>query len=90
VKKTDPAVASLFFDYAALEAATATVENARQLLDLAVKFGCPMDKVLPLYGQIDHAIHLALAKKLSFYGMLGLCVIVFMIYSVKRRWIRAY
>jgi len=90
VKKTDPAVASLLFDYAALEAATATVENARQVLDLAVKFGYPMDKVRPLYAQIDHAIHLARAKKVGLYGVIALCVVGFMAYSIKKRWIRAY
>src|SRR5438876_1016017 len=83
VKETDPAVASLLFDYAALEAATATVENARQLLDLAVKFGYPIDKVLPLYAQIDHAIHLAMAKKVGLYVFIGFCVVGFIVYSVK-------
>lgn len=88
VKKTDPSVASLLFDYAALEAATTTVENLRLILDLAVKFGYPTDKVLPLYKQIDHVMRLTKVKKIAWYAVIGFCVVGFLVYSVKKRWIR--
>lgn len=41
VKPPDASVASLLFDYAAIEATTATLESAKGVLDLALKYGYP-------------------------------------------------
>ncbi len=62
VKPPDPSVASLLFDYAALEAATRTLESARGVLHLALDYGCPADKVQPLLNFYDQQI---LARKIS-------------------------
>jgi len=45
VKPPDPAVASLLFDYAAIEAATNILESAKGLLKMAVEYGYPADRV---------------------------------------------
>jgi hypothetical protein len=45
VKPPDPAVASLLFDFAAIEAATNILESAKGLLKMAVEYGYPTDRV---------------------------------------------
>lgn len=45
VKPPDPAVASLLFDYAAIEAATNILESAQGLLKTAVEYGYPAERV---------------------------------------------
>ena len=54
VKPPDQAVAALLFDYAALEAATNTLESAKSLLQMALEYGYPAKKAesqLKLYDQ---------------------------------------
>ena len=87
VKQKDPSVASLLFDFGVLEAATATVETARPLMSMAVDFGYPTDQVEPFYRKFDHAIMVARTRKITFYSMIGLAIVAFLAYSVKRRWI---
>jgi tetratricopeptide (TPR) repeat protein len=45
VKPPDPAVASLLFDFAAIEAATNILESAKGLLKMAQEYGYPADRV---------------------------------------------
>lgn len=41
VKPPDPAVASLLFDYAAIEAVSTTLESAKSILEMAMEYGYP-------------------------------------------------
>jgi len=88
VKSKDPVVASLLFDYGALEAATRTVESGRRLMQMAVEFGYPREEVAPFYARFDHAILIANLRRFAFYGSIGLGVLAVSIYAVRRRWIR--
>jgi tetratricopeptide (TPR) repeat protein len=56
VKPPDAPVASLLFDYAAIEAATGFLENARNILQLAVEYGYPEDQARPLLKLYDDRI----------------------------------
>jgi tetratricopeptide (TPR) repeat protein len=87
VRTSDPAVASLLFDYGAIEAATGTVERARELMEMAVEFGFPVDKVGPFYKQFDHALSLRKAKDIAWYSAIAVVLVAFVAYAVKRRWI---
>ncbi|MDB6028377.1 MAG: tetratricopeptide repeat domain protein, partial [Verrucomicrobiales bacterium] len=63
VKQPDPAVASLFFDFAAVAAATNTLESATILLEMALKFGYPPDRVQPLLEVYKQRISAREAKE---------------------------
>ncbi len=56
VKPPDPSVSSLLFDYASIEAATEVLESAKPILQLAVKYGYPPDRVEPLLKLYDQKI----------------------------------
>lgn len=71
VKPPDPAVASLLFDYAAIEAGTRTLESAKQILQMAESFGYPPEKVEPLVKLYDQRITWRKTKQYSFYSFLG-------------------
>ena len=71
VKPPDAAVASLFFDYAAIEAGTRTLESAKQILQMAENFGYPSEKVQPLIKLYDRRIAWRKTKQYSFYGLIG-------------------
>jgi len=47
-----------------------------------------MDKVLPLQMQIDRALGWARARKVGFYGLIGLAAVALSIYAVKTGRIR--
>jgi tetratricopeptide (TPR) repeat protein len=85
VKPPDPAVASLLFDYAAIEARTRTLESAKQMLHLAVSYGYPPDKVNPLMGLYDHRIAIRKAGQNAFYGFIvfGAVGLLFLLYKKK-------
>ena len=83
MKTRDAPVASLLFDYAAITAATHSLEAAKDLLQMAVVFGYPQDKVQPLLMQYDRVIVIARVRQWLIY----LFAIVLFIYAVKRRWI---
>src|SRR5258706_359758 len=59
VKPPDPAVGSLLFDYAAIEAATNILESAKGLLAMAVEYGYPADRVEAQIKVYDHRIAVA-------------------------------
>jgi hypothetical protein len=87
VKAKDAPVASLLFDYAAITAATQTLEAAKELLQLAVEYGYPQERVLSLVARYDRIILIAQIRRrvlISSFIALGACCIV---YAVKRRWI---
>lgn len=74
VKPSDTAVASLLFDYAAIEAATGTLESAKRILQMAVEYGYPMQNVQPLMKLYDRRIAWRKTKQYSSYAgvaMLG-------------------
>lgn len=56
VKPPDPAVASLLFDYAAIEASQRTLESAKSLMQMAVDYGYPADRLQPLLKVYDEKI----------------------------------
>jgi tetratricopeptide (TPR) repeat protein len=56
VKPPDPAIASLLFDYAAIEAATNILESAKGLLAMAVEYGYPADRVEAQIKEYDQKI----------------------------------
>ncbi len=84
VKPPDASVASLLFDYAAIEATTATLESAKGVLDLALKYGCPPDKVQPLMKLYDWRITWRKTKEYSVYILFGLLVVFLLISLYKR------
>jgi hypothetical protein len=75
VKPSDPAVASLLFDYAAIEAATKTLESAKDLLQMAIAYGYPPEKVQPLLKFYDRRIAWRKTKQYGFYALLGAAII---------------
>jgi tetratricopeptide (TPR) repeat protein len=70
VKPPDPAVASLLFDYAAIEAATRTLESAKEILRLAVSYGYPSEKVDPLSRLYNQRIAWRKVQQRGFYILL--------------------
>lgn len=84
VKPPDPIVASLLFDYAAIEAATATLESAEQLLQMAVEFGYPSEQVQPLIKLYDGKIAWRKTKQTVEYFLLGAAAIGVLIELYKR------
>ena len=87
VKTADPPVASLLFDYAAITAATHSLEAAKKLLAMAVEFGYSKDRVQPLTMKYDRLIHRAHIRQWLKFVFGALLLIVLLIYSMKRRWI---
>jgi tetratricopeptide (TPR) repeat protein len=82
VKPPDPAVASLLFDYAAIEAGTRTLESAKRILGMAVHYGYPDEKVQPLLKLYDHRIAMRKTEQYTFYtflacGALGLLYLAY-------------
>lgn len=71
VKPPDPSVASLLFDYAAIEAATRTLESAEAVLQMALEYGYPADKVQPLLKLYDQRIESRKLREYGLYGLLG-------------------
>jgi hypothetical protein len=74
VKPPDAAVASLLFDFAAIEAATATLESAKKILQMAVEYGYPIANVQPLMSLYDRRIAWRKTKHYSGFVCLGLII----------------
>jgi len=83
VKPPDPAVASLLFDYAAIEAGTRTLESAKRILGMAVSYGYPDDKVQPLMKLYDHRIIMRKSGQFAFYTFIavGAAGLLFLLYK---------
>ena len=73
VKPPDAALASLLFDYAAIAAATSTLESAETILHMAVDYGYPPEQVKPLMAMYDSRIGWRKIRQYGSYGVLGLC-----------------
>jgi tetratricopeptide (TPR) repeat protein len=86
VKSPDPAVASLLFDYAAIEAATKSMESAKHILKMAADYGYPMTKVSALDSEFDRRIMSAKTKSYIGFGVIGTAVIgcLVLLYKVQR------
>jgi hypothetical protein len=87
IKKSDPVVASLLFDYAAIEAGVGTLESATGLLKLAVEYGYPAARIDPLLGQYAATIRFPKLKTYFYFGAGSLAFVAFIVYSLKRHWI---
>ena len=85
VKPPDPAVASLLFDYAAIEAGTKTLESAERILRMAVDYGYPSDKVQPLLELYDRRIVWRKVKQDGFYVLLAVGAIGLLVFLYKKR-----
>jgi tetratricopeptide (TPR) repeat protein len=85
VKPPDPSVASLLFDYAAIEAVTKTLESAKSILQMAVEYGYPSDKVQPLVTLYDRRIAWRKTKQRGFYCLVGMGFIGLLYFLYKRR-----
>ena len=68
VKGKDPSVASLLFDYAALEAALNTLESAKSLLEMAAEYGYPSDRITPLLARYTWTIRWGLVRQTLSWG----------------------
>lgn len=84
VKPPDPVVASLLFDYAAIEAATKTLESAEGLLQMAVQYGYPSEKVQPLMNIYDKRIAWRKTKQYTTYVLIGAALIGLLVILYKR------
>jgi tetratricopeptide (TPR) repeat protein len=71
VKPPDQPVASLLFDYAAIEAATKTLESAKKILEMAKEYGYPADKIQPLLDLYDRRIW---ERKFKHDAFIVLCI----------------
>jgi len=89
IRTKDAPVAGLLVDYAALTAATHTLEGARDLLQLAAEFGAPAEQTQPLLARFDRIVFIASIRMWLFIGSIALLVTVFLIHAVKRGWIRS-
>jgi tetratricopeptide (TPR) repeat protein len=87
IKTSDPVVASLIFDYAAIEAGTGTLESARGLLEMAAEYSYPIDRIKPLLERYAAIIRWARIKRYLYITGAILASIAAVIYGVKRRWI---
>lgn len=56
VKPPDPSVASLLYDYAAIEAANRSMESAKHILKFASQYGYPEPKIALLTAEFDRRL----------------------------------
>ena len=85
VKGKDPAVASLLFDYAAIEAGTATLESAISLLQMAGEYGYPAGRIEPLIASYTRTIRISTWKSRAYIIAFVGSLIAAVIYAVRRR-----
>ena len=85
VKPTDPAVAGLLYDFAAIQAATRSLESARDLLLMARDFGYPRSRLDPLLKEYGEIITTAHVRRWIFYGAIVVTVVALIIYDRRRR-----
>src|SRR5688572_26564188 len=85
VKGKDPAVASLLFDYAAIEAGTATLESAISLLQLAGEYGYPAGRIDPLIASYTRTIRFSIWKSRAYIIAFIGALVGAIIYAVRRR-----
>jgi hypothetical protein len=83
VKPPDPAVASLLFDYSAIEAAEGTLEGAKGFLWLSKDYGYPAPRIASLIADYDRRI---LWSGFGIWILAGAVVIGFLLFCYKRGW----
>jgi hypothetical protein len=84
VKPPEPVVASLLFDYAAIEAAMTTLESAEKLLQMSAEYGYPTEKVQPLIRLYDGKIAWRKTKQFGAYFLVGLAATGLLVVLYKR------
>ena len=89
VKPPDQPVASLLFDYAAVEAATHTLESAKGLLKMAVEYGYPVARVESQMKLYDKKIAWRKIKQYLWYCFLAAFGIGALIVLYKRKFVGA-
>jgi len=78
VKPPDPAVASLLYDYAVIDAVANSMESANIILSLAAEYGYPMAKIDPLRKDFDQRLAWRRTKDhiiYAFFGAIGIAVL---------------
>jgi tetratricopeptide (TPR) repeat protein len=85
VKPPEPAVASLLFDYAAIEAATSSMESAKHILKMATKYGYPAAKVDALDREFDRRLAWKKYRRYAWVALAGACVIALLVVAYRRR-----
>lgn len=81
VKTPDPAVASLLYDYAAIEAVTTSMESAQHILKMATQYGYPSFKSEALSKELDRRL---LWERIKFWGLIGAAVTAVLAVLYKR------
>ncbi|HXI72807.1 MAG TPA: hypothetical protein VNN22_20910 [Verrucomicrobiae bacterium] len=84
VKSTNPAVASLLYDYASIEAATRSMESAKHILTMATDYGYPAAKVDALNKEFDRRLAWEHFKSHMFYCLIGVLCIALLVLLCKR------
>ena len=84
VKPPDAAVASLLYDYAVIEAATASMESARHILAMATEYGYPAAKVNMLNQAMDRRLAWNKAKTFLLYGLAGSAILAVLVILYRR------
>jgi hypothetical protein len=90
VKPPDPAVASLLFDYAAIEATTQNIESAKLILKMAADYGYPVAKVTAFSKELEWRFAWERFKVYAFYSLIGVIVIAVFVVLYKRINLRAF
>lgn len=85
VKPPDAAVASLLFDYAAIEAAARSMESAKHILRMATDYGYPAAKVAALNKEFDRRLSWERVKTYTMYGFIGVVGIALLVMLYKRK-----
>lgn len=75
VKPPDAAVASLLFDYGAIEARFKTLESAKEVLQMAIEYGYPQEKITPLVTLYDQRIGSRKTESYIGWVTIGLVVV---------------
>ncbi len=84
VKPPDAPVASLLFDYAAIEARTRSLEAAKKVLEIALKYGYPPAKIDPLVKEFDQKIDRRKLQRYALYSLIGVAIIGLLVLLYKR------
>lgn len=84
VKPPDPAVASLLFDYAAIEAATNILESAKGLLKMAVEYAYPAERVEAQIKLYDRKIAFRKTEQYVRYALLAMFAIGILVILYKK------
>jgi TPR repeat protein len=85
VKGKDPAVAALLFEFAQLEAASATLESAKDVLELSLAYGYSPERIRPLISRYNRMILLRQFRYYSLHVALVAACLFLLIYEVTIR-----